>query len=671
MAKLTPVEGNPFEKSRSASQPKLTPVDGNPFEPQAEAEKPDDASILRDLDQAFLKIPGAPALGEFAAAANRSIFDMLDFLGPDTVNAVLELAGSEKRVPTLGGTLASEGGYMEEGLGRDVVQSAGEIAPQAVAVGQLLRSMATRLPAFAQGESALRGTMRQMGTGTARQDAAGGVLAGAGGAVGEEVGGDTGRVIGTVAAPLGAAALPEMIRVAFRNGPVGAKNLQQAIDDFSEINQTPTVGQGTGDGFRQGIESFSASLLGGSPIRKSLERTSKAMQNRVAQIADDLSSTRGDLEAGRVIEKGITGTGGFVDRFQAKSGALWRQFDDLIDDTAPVNVENTTDTLGRLVNSTEFGKVLNNPLVAKIKTVLDEAGGQIDYSTFRQLRSAIGERLGSKELVSDIPRAQLKQLYGALSQDLQGVAAQYGDDAVKALGRANRYTKAGHDRLGTFVERIVNKADLDKVFAAATKGGEGVQAINAVKRSLKPEEWEVVSSNVLRKLGRATSGNQDDVGEVFSVNKFLTDWDKLGRAKEALLSGSPKLNAYRKNLDKIASVADRVKEGSQAMANPSGTGQFVANVGTITAGGAALGTGNLPAFSAILTGVAANNAAARLMTNPKFVAWLARSIDTENMAAHIGRLTSVAETPEQAEAISNLLETVRTMQPGNTPETSE
>lgn len=656
---------------QGAQQPPLGAAEGggedNPMSlaaksadsPPDDPEKPqENGSIIRDLEEAFLKIPGAPALGEFAAAANRSVFDMADFLGPDTVNAVLELAGSEKRMPTLGGTLASPGGYMEPGLARDVTQAAGETAPAALAFGQMLRSMAGRLAPFAQGESALTGTARQLGASTAKQDAVGGALAGAGGEIGEKAGGDTGRVVGTVAAAA-LPALPELAKMAFRGGSSGLKNINAAIKDFSEIDRAPTLGQAKGDGFWQGFENLSSKLLGGGPIRKSFDDTSAAMKSRITAIADDLSTTRGNMEAGRTIEKGITGSGGFVERFQNKSGQLWNKFDSLIDDTAPVTADKTTEALGRLVNDTDFGRVLNNPLIAKIKTVMDEAGGRIDYGTFRQLRSAIGERLGSKDLISDIPRAQLKQLYGALSQDLKGVAAQYGDDAVNALSRANIYTKSGHARLGGFVERIVKKTDLDKVFNAATQGGEGVQAINAIKRSLKPDEWEVVASNVLRKLGRATSGNQDDAGAVFSVNKFLTDWDKLGRAKNALLSGSVKLNRYRNSLDKIASAANRIKEGSKAMENPSGTGQFMANVGTLTTGGTALGTGNMGVFGTVLAGVAANNSAARLMTSPKFVLWLSKGINTSDWAAHVAKLTTVAETPEQAEAVHELLSTIQ------------
>ncbi len=626
-------------------------------------------NTMQELDEAFLSLPGGKAIAEFASAANRSIFDMVDFFGPDSINAALELAGSDKRVPTARQALGSDGGYMEPGLARDAIQAAGETAPMAVAVGQGLRSIAGKLPAAAPGESAARGVVRQMGQGTAGQDAAAGTLAGVGSAIGEDVGGETGKMIGSVAGGLtGGLLMPakeaavETIRRAFRGGEAGRKSFQAAIDDFAEAGTTPTFGQASPEGFRQGVENLSARLLGGGPIREAVKKTSDAMQRRLATIADDISRTTGDVEAGRAIQRGITGPGGFVDRFQAQSGQLWGKFDSLIDDAAPVSASKTQAALDKLVNTSEFGKVLNNPLVSQIKKLLDDAGGQMDYRTFRELRSAVGQKLGSNDLISDIPRAQLKQLYGALSQDLKGVASQYGDDAVRALGRANKYTSAGHSRMDDFVERIATKVDLDQVFNAVTKGGEGIQAINAVKRSLKPGEWEVVASNVVRKLGQATSGQQDDVGSVFSVNKFLTDWNKLGRAKNVLFSGSQKLNSYRDNLDKIASAADRFKMAAQTMQNPSGTGQFLANVGTMTAGGTSLvtgmATGNFVPFGMVLTSVAANSAAAKLMSSPKFVNWLARGVDTKNWPTHIARLTTIASTPEEVEAIGSLLESL-------------
>jgi hypothetical protein len=383
------------------------------------------------------------------------------------------------------------------------------------------------------------------------------------------------------------------------------------------------------------------------------------MQARLKEIADKLSTVSGDVEAGGVIQRGIKGEGGFVDRFINRSGLLWKGFDDLIDDEALVVATNTTKALDEMVSSSKVGEVLNNPLVSKIKTALDESNGSIDYRTFRQLRSSIGERLGSKDLVSDIPKAQLKRVYGALSEDLRKVASNSGSEAEKSLTRANKYTAAGHKRIDDFVSRISNKVDLDKVFNAATKGGEGIQSINAIKRSLKPEEWEAVVSNVVRKLGRASSGQQDDIGEVFSLNKLLTDWDKLGKAKKVIFSGSPNLDKYRNSLDKIARAANRYKEGIKDFGNPSGTGQFLTNVGVVSGGASALATGNLSAFGVLLGGVAANSATARLMSSPVFVSWLAKSVKAPNLSGPIASLSSVAKLTGEFEPLQELIDTLR------------
>ena len=613
--------------------------------------------------------------GEFAAGANRTVVDLVDFLGPDTFNALMSVAGSDIRVPTLRENIPGiEGGFMEPGTARQAVRTAGETAALAAGTGAALRGGAQSLPAAAPGESVARGTLRQFGASTPAQDIATGALAGAGAEIGEEIGGETGRTVGSVVAPLsipaGAAATSSIIKRAFRGGEAGRQTLSDALVDFGEIGVTPSIGQGTGDNLRQGVETIASRVLGGGPIVRALNKTQTAMQKRLGQIADDLSTVRGDVEAGRTIQRGITGKGGFVDRFLDRSGGLWRQFDDLIDDATQINATNTQRTLDDLISDTQVGQVLNNPLVGSIKDAIDDTGGNIDYRSLRQLRTAIGRRLGDKSLISDVPRAELKQLYGAISEDLRATAQQNGQQAVTALNRANTFTAAGHKRIDDFVERVVSKADLDKVFQAVARGGEGVQSINAIKRSLKPDEWEVVASNIVRRLGKANPGQQDNLAEVFSVSKFLSDWNRLGPAKKAIFSGSNKLNDYRANLDRIASAANRFKDDITAMANPSGTAQSLANLGAMVGGATALGTGNLPMFFTVLGAVGANNGAARLMTSDSFVKWLAQGASTKNWPSHMARLTAVLKTvDEQArEDVVDLVDTLRANSPGENPE---
>ena len=90
-------------------------------------------SMRRRKGQHALGTYGGAALNlaaEFMAGVNRGATDTLNFLGPDQVNAVLQLSGSQKRIPTFddipGVAAATQGGFMEDGTAKDIVRTAGE-----------------------------------------------------------------------------------------------------------------------------------------------------------------------------------------------------------------------------------------------------------------------------------------------------------------------------------------------------------------------------------------------------------------------------------------------------------------------------------------------------------------------------------------------------------------
>lgn len=178
---------------------------------------PDKAdSLLKDASDVAL---------EGMAGANRVALQLLDFLGPDQINAVLQLSGSDKRVPTLYesdiGQKGAKGEFMDPGVARDIVRTSSEFAAAGLGSGALLREGAANLPRIASGaESTLQGAIRQLGGSTAARDVATGAVAGAGseigGEVGEKVGGATGRQVGELAgsivAPIGVAGTQQAVR---------------------------------------------------------------------------------------------------------------------------------------------------------------------------------------------------------------------------------------------------------------------------------------------------------------------------------------------------------------------------------------------------------------------------------------------------------------------------
>ncbi len=628
--------------------------------------KPKEKGFLQKAGEAAVE--GLNAYGnaglEMASAINRGAVGLVDFAA-SPVNAAMELAGSDMRVPSAVKALApaTQGNFMDQGLGRDVVRAAGEAVPAALAVGGVLRTGAQALPQMGQAaESVGAGALRQMGSSTMAQDAGFAALSGAGSAIGRDVGGEEGAMIGAIAAPAAVTLAPQLAGQAVKKIFAGGNQqaIAKSIDDFAFIGETPTVGMATGSPALQKAETVSGSVMGGGRIRDKSASIAENIQKRVADMADNLSTKTGAEAAGLEIKKGIQGRGGFLDRFRTSSSALWSKSDSMIDQSAPVSIDNTKATLGELVRGDKWGDVLDNAALVKINQMANDPAAAIDFATLKSLRSSIGQKIGNNELTSDIPRAELKRVYGAITQDIKSAAAKSSPEALKAFERANAYTRTGHDRIDDYLERIATKVDTDKIFNAVAKGGEGTKTINAVKRSLKPEEWEVVASNVIRRMGRATSGTQNAEGDAFSIDKFVTDWDKLGTAKKALFSGSDKLNSYYDDLSKLARVASTVKYAGKQGANYSGTVQAGSRIaaGAGLAGGVA--TVDPVVLSVVASSIAMNNFGARLMTNPTFVKWLAKSskIPASNASAAIGSLVNVANqsSADDAAIIQQLAE---------------
>ncbi len=211
----------PVESTKRAgfdiSTAKPMPKEGNvevPIDPKIE--KPADQ---RTLDDAFLSLPGAPLLAEFAAGANRSIADIIDFFGPGAVNAALQVAGSDYRIPTarqvLHAIAPSERGEFAQGLSGEAAATAGELAPAATGVGTGLRGIVKQLGPETVGESVTAGVTRRLGASTPEQDITAAIASGVGQEVGEDIGGDTGALVGGIAAPLGGAFATQGLRNLF------------------------------------------------------------------------------------------------------------------------------------------------------------------------------------------------------------------------------------------------------------------------------------------------------------------------------------------------------------------------------------------------------------------------------------------------------------------------
>lgn len=269
--------------------------------------------------------------------------------------------------------------------------------------------------------------------------------------------------------------------------------------------------------------------------------------------------------------------------------------------------------------------------VAELEEIAASTDGRLPFEAIKKLRTLVGNEISDSTIASDVPRSKWKALYAALSDDM-GEAVAGSKQGTEAWRRANRYTRAGLNRIES-IESVIDKAGgPEAIFRAATSNTrDGATTLRAVMQSLDKDGQKTVSATVLRRLGIANPSNQDDLGEQFSTSTFLTNWNKLSpEAKRTLFDRyGPR---FREDMNQIAKVAANLREGSEVFRNPSGTARQQALWSTT--GGFVLSvlTGRVDVAAGIAAGVGGANLTARLMTNPRFVRWLAQS--TRHPTAH-------------------------------------
>ncbi len=471
------------------------------------------------------------------------------------------------------------------------------------------------------------------------------------------------EMIGSFLGPALPSIVGGAVRAPFR-GEAGVPQMQRNINDFTQAGATPSVGQAAGTRRSQALESVLARLPGGGgPLARQAQKTAQALGKSAQDLSARLARSPEPDVAGRTIRGGIED---FVNRFRNTADQLYNRLDNYLPEQQLIPATNTTQALMQLTapipGARNLSGILSNPKIAEIYQAFkaDVQNGALPYLAMKNLRSQVGRLLSTSELHTGMPKAEIKRIYGALSQDIGQAARDAGQEASNAFNRADAYYRSGIQRIDDQLQPLVKKANPEDIFKAATQGADGATRIRAVKRSLTPDQWNVVTGALLRRLGKARPGAQNEVQEVFSPETFLTNWNRLSPvAKSELFSGSRKLDQYRSNIEAIAKAASRIREGSRVLANPSGTAAQMGNISAASIAGYAALSGDLQTPLLIGLGTLSSNAASRLMTNPQFVRWLARStaIPASRLPGYVARLGVAmrTESPEDKNATQEYL----------------
>ena len=421
-----------------------------------------------------------------------------------------------------------------------------------------------------------------------------------------------------------------------------ADRVRPNVEQFRAAGAEPSVGQATDSAFMHGIENLLSKYPGGAEIMQ------KFAKNQQERFGEGLQSGVTAEKAGRVIEKGITGEGGFLERTRNE----WRNLDQKMADKIggpynipPVNTQATLDRLANPIPGSATAQSLVNPKIAQIReafqTDLKNGMGALPFEDVRALRSKVGSMLDDA-LVTGIPGGEIKQVYGALSKDMQAAAEAVG--AGKEFARQQKYYSARMDRIQSVLDQVVGKNPEDVFKKVMPTNSDQASTVTATMRSLNHDERLVVTDAVVNRLGRATPGQQNELGDVFSTNTFLTNWNKMsGRAKSQFFPDE----LLREGLNKLAAVSTNIREGSKGFTNPAGTAGAFAAYGVYSAPFIAIGqaiagaaTAGLGTIATAVGSVAAANISAKMMTNPKIVDWLAASprVKPDQAAAHLAKL---------------------------------
>lgn len=485
-------------------------------------------------------------------------------------------------------------------------------------------------------------------------DAAAAASAGVGAGTAREIAPDSkgAEIVGLLVGAIAPTAAAGTVRYLIRGGEGTRRVMERSVQEFADAGTAPTVGMATRRRFNAAVESGLA-ILPGSSGRMAVysERTARELYKRVDDITAGLSPIRSADTAGVAIKQGIKG---YVQNFKN----TWRQLDARVArSVAPgttIRVPNTRAVMTELsdpVNAAAFPHLTN--LAQRLDSI--SRRGVMKYEDLRVFRSSVGGLI-PESYAANLPQGLLKKLYGALTEDLRAHLRKTDPKALAAFERSNKYYAAAMQRLDERLAPLTSHDIPERVFLALERSGHaGRTVINAAKRSIGKENWDVVVATILQRMGKAPAGAQNAATDVFSADTFLTNWNKYRQNRgtlEALLQGTSGGPQFVRDMNAIAKVAERIREAGRVFANPSGTARAIANIGLGTTVATSVLTGNLKSAAVILGVAGGANLSARAFTNPKFVRFLARAtrVPPERLPGLVARLgNSMASEPEDVQ----------------------
>lgn len=456
--------------------------------------------------------------------------------------------------------------------------------------------------------------------------------------------------------------------------------------DFAQAGVTPSAGGISGSrGVQLGEVGLAASPGGAAVMAEAVERQVNDIARTTRGLARRYGQPGSPSESGRAVREAATAA---MRRYDAQAERLYATAYNMVGADRPTPLQATdlylSDLRGRISNAPQLREAYARAL-KEAEGIINGApeadiGGQVTrfmrFDALREQRTAIGRLLKDRSAQGPSASVQpeLAKLYGALTEDMHRIVAEAGPDAVRALRIAEANTRTFRTDVGPFLDQVLRQKSDDAVWRVVDRWSrEDATALRRMRSALTNDEWNVLSATVLDRMGLSTpsTGVGTAVAEgaeamTFSPATFITNWNRLSRNSDAkrLLFGGTQHQDLIPALDRLVRVVNNVQETAR-QANVSRTAQTAAQIGVIGSAGAAVFAGDPMALVSILGGgYVAPYVTARLMTNPRFVNWLAAATGAAERNPNaitnlLGRLNAVAANdPDMRMAVNQYREAV-------------
>ena len=463
----------------------------------------------------------------------------------DTARNVLDLGKAALGAPYTAVTGKSAPDWLMVGDRADVPLSGANLIRNAEKTKAGAAMVHTQNPEYEGGY--LQAAGGAMAGATTPAQAAMGIASGVAGKAAYDATGNPAYAIAAGMLPQGAAyAVPQATKSMIRGGEQGRQDMLRRLQDLREAGvNNPTLGLASGNGVLGGLETILQSIPGSMGIfARARDEALSGMNATASNAAQSASPNRGSRAAGQAVQDDLAS---FYDR-TVRPG--YQRLNDgaegVIGTNTPAQVGNAVATSGRLATPNPGAPATSGSLVqprmAQWNQSLrsDQGGSQaytdgagmyhpavpptgIPYGVVKNLRTSIGEEARSPTVAGTPEQAQIRALYGALSDDMRGAAVQSDltngrllqthlpSSATGSLDRANDFYSAGMGRIKR-TEPFANKVAPEDTFTALNNTAkENVSSLQAVKKSVTPETRGTVAGTIIDRLGRASAGNQTPV----------------------------------------------------------------------------------------------------------------------------------------------------------------